>query len=181
MKRRNELILLVGLLAALPLIYWWQTSSSSGSSADTPATGRVTLLKIENPSLHSEQLERIHKQEYEGTHRNIFSASAPPPPASAATQAGAAARPFVGPLPPPPPPPVDTQGVTFFGTVTDRRTGRRRAFFNKDEDIFIAAEGDTVMKRFRLVHIGNNTVELEEISSGRHATLTMEQPPTPRS
>ena len=33
--------------------------------------------------------------------------------------------------------------------------------------------GDILLGRFRLVQIGNNTAELEETGSGRHATLNM--------
>jgi hypothetical protein len=33
-----------------------------------------------------------------------------------------------------------------------------------------------VLGRFRLLQIGNSSVELEETSTGRRATLTMEEP-----
>ena len=39
------------------------------------------------------------------------------------------------------------------------------------------AEGDTFLNRFRLVHIGNDSADVEEISTGRHATVQMVQPP----
>jgi hypothetical protein len=36
--------------------------------------------------------------------------------------------------------------------------------------------GETLLGRFRLVQIGNSSVEMEEIGTGRRATLTMEEP-----
>jgi hypothetical protein len=44
------------------------------------------------------------------------------------------------------------------------------------ENVYIIGVGETLLGRYRLVQIGNSSVELEEISTGRHATLTMEEP-----
>jgi hypothetical protein len=63
--------------------------------------------------------------------------------------------------------------ATFFGYVTDSRTGTRRAFFSEGEEVFVVGIGDVLMGRFRLVQIGNSTAEVEETASGRHATLTL--------
>ena len=54
----------------------------------------------------------------------------------------------------------------------------RRAFFatNNNEDVFIAGEGDTLMGRFRVVKLTNTTADVEEVSSGRRATLILEEP-----
>ncbi len=177
MSRRNQYLVLGALLVILAGAFYWNRDASPGLLGDVAAGEAVQPLRIENPSLHLDQLERIRKLEYSGTHRNIFSASLPPPPPSAAANKPA----VTGPPVPPPPPPVDVSGITFFGMVTDAGSGRRRAFFTNGDDVFIAAEGDTLLNRLRVVRIGNNTVDVEEISSGRHATLTMEQPPNPQS
>ena len=52
----------------------------------------------------------------------------------------------------------------------------RRAFFMEGENVYIVAVGEVLLGRYRLVQIGNSSVELEEISTGRRATLTMEEP-----
>ena len=72
------------------------------------------------------------------------------------------------------PPPV-VLPATFFGYVADARSGFRRAFFASGEDVFIIAEGETLMNQFRLLRITNNTAELEEISSGRRTTVALEE------
>ena len=93
-------------------------------------------------------------------------------------------------MPPPPsaivPPPVNAAGptgpaplvipATFYGFVTDAQTGMRRAFFTENENVYIVGVGETLLGRFRLVQIGNSSVEMEELSTGRRATLTMEEP-----
>jgi hypothetical protein len=65
--------------------------------------------------------------------------------------------------------------LKFYGFVDDAHTGARRAFFTNGEDIFIAGIGDTLENRLRVTRIGNDTVELMEISSSRRTTLPIEQ------
>jgi hypothetical protein len=52
----------------------------------------------------------------------------------------------------------------------------RRAFFMEGENVYIIAVGEMLLGRYRLIQIGNSSVELEETSTGRRATLTMEEP-----
>ncbi len=60
--------------------------------------------------------------------------------------------------------------------VTDAQTGMRRAFFIEGENVYVLAVGEVLLDRFRLVQIGNSSAEMEEMSTGRRATLTMEEP-----
>ena len=66
----------------------------------------------------------------------------------------------------------------YFGYVSDYGGNHRRGFFatTNNEDVIIAGEGDTFMGRFRVVHLTNTTADVEEVSSGRRATLTLEEP-----
>src|ERR1019366_8514918 len=79
--------------------------------------------------------------------------------------------------PPPGPAPL-TVDAKYFGYVSDMGGSHRRAFFAtaNNEDVFIAGEGDTLMGRFRVVKLTNTTADVEEVSSGRRATLTLEEP-----
>jgi hypothetical protein len=72
-----------------------------------------------------------------------------------------------------------TVDAKYFGYVSDMAGNHRRAFFasNNNEDVFIAGEGDTLMGRFRVVRLTNTTADVEEVSTGRRATLTLEEPP----
>ena len=67
--------------------------------------------------------------------------------------------------------------ATFFGYVTDARTGAKRAFFNDGDDVYVVAVGETLLGRFRLLQLGNNTAQVEETATGRTATLTMQEDP----
>ena len=50
------------------------------------------------------------------------------------------------------------------------------AFFTSGDEVLIVPEGDTFLNGLRLLHIGNDSAEVEEVSSGRHATVPMVQP-----
>jgi hypothetical protein len=64
-----------------------------------------------------------------------------------------------GPPPPPPPPPIN---LKYYGYTSKRADGLKRAFFLDGDDIFVAAEGDLIKKRYRVVHIGTNSAEVED-------------------
>lgn len=81
--------------------------------------------------------------------------------------------PFVGPQPAPPPPPLQVP-VEFYGIESSQ--GRQVALLKNGDDVLIVAPGDTFMNRFRLLRIGNQSADVEEISSGRHATLPLVPP-----
>ena len=172
-KSRYELYILGALLVVLTI------AAYSGQSRDSVFTGasasdvKFTPLNVPDPSLRLDLLDRIRKEEYTGRHRNIFSAEPLPPPPSVRAAQQAAAR---GPVVPPPPPPV-TVPATFYGIITDLNTGRKRACFSANsEDVYIVPEGGTLLNQFRIVAIKNNSVEVEELSSGRRTTLMLTQP-----
>jgi hypothetical protein len=169
MSRRAQQAVLAVLLAVLAVVAYRNLRPSGATVSDLPTSIAVQPLKIENPSLHLARLDRIRKLEYKGTHRNIFVAAPLPPPPSEAKKEEAKQ------FGPPPPPPLQVP-LTFFGMETDPRSGSRRAFFSDGDDVYIAKVGQVLLKQFRVVQIGNNTTELEELSSGRRATLTMVPP-----
>jgi hypothetical protein len=55
-------------------------------------------------------------------------------------------------------------------------SGKRLAFFLDGEEVLVVEEGSVFLNRFRLDKIGNDSADVEEISSGRHATVQMVQP-----
>lgn len=178
MSRRAQIVTLCSLLAVFGVVLYVEVFNTSSGNvpvpAPTEALGRYVPLPVENPALRVDELERLRKIEYTGVHRNIFSPTVPPPPAPKLTPAQIKAQQIaLANQPPPPPPPLDVP-ATFFGYVTDARTGLKQAFFTDGDDVFIAGEGELLLGRFRVLKIGNDTAEVEEISSGRRATLTMQ-------
>ncbi len=70
---------------------------------------------------------------------------------------------------PPPPPPVEVP-AQFFGYASMPSSPRRLAFFLNGDDVIVVQEGSVFLSRFRLDKIGNDSADVEEVSSGRHAT-----------
>jgi hypothetical protein len=174
MTRRNQIAtgLLVAILGLLVYIIYSYRQPVVVAVAPGANQGFVPLA-VENPALRLDLLQELKKFQYEGPRRNIFSTVAvavdapvqqlPPTPVVA------------GPIQMPGPPPLVVP-ATFFGRVTDRISGASRAFFNAGDEVYVLGLGEVLLNRFRLVQIGETTAELEELSSGRRTTLTMERP-----
>ncbi len=172
MTRRNQMIVL-GVLVAVLGVTLFLRSRPSDDSVKTPAAARLfTPVNVDNPALRMDILQRFLSLQYKGAHRNIFVASLPPPPPP----------PPVTPVVVAPPvntgPPPLTVEAKYFGFVSDPKGSHRRAFFatTNNEDVFIAGEGDTLLGRFRVVRLTSTAADLEEVSSGRRATLILEEP-----
>ena len=168
MRRRIEFGIFVALALVLGWIgfsYFWRGPQISSVLF---ANEKLEPLAIADPTLRLDLLERVRKLEYKGTHRNIFSASLPPKPQPKVE------TPVVVPTPQDTGPPPLQIPFRFYGYQEDPRTGRRRGFFTDGDDVFIAAEGETIKNRFKVLKIGNQSAEVEEMASGRRATLPLE-------
>lgn len=171
---RTKIYVFLALLVVLGVVLYRVYGPSDSSPAGVfAADGKFQPLDVQAPQLRLDLLDRIHKLEYDGTHRNIFIAAPPPPPPSA--RPVTPQRPFVGPKLPPPPPPVRVPGE-LFGYAQQKGSGRREAFFVDGDDVLVVGEGETFLNRFRLVHVGEDSADVVEISSGRHATVPMTAP-----
>jgi hypothetical protein len=174
-SRATEIKILAALVVILAVVAYWNFRPRAMDGSGEPESVSVQPLRVPDPSLHLGRLARIREMEYAGTHRNIFSATPPPPPSVKAaqlrkTQAVQSTGPAV-------PPPLQVP-LTFYGMAVDPKSGTKLAFFTSGDHVYIASQGETLLGRFRLMQIGSNTVEFQEISSGRTATLTMTPPVT---
>jgi hypothetical protein len=141
---------------------------------------RPVLSQID-PRLHLELLAKLRDVADQGNGRNLFQFGPPPPPPGAKLNAKLPNviepvltdnRPVAPPLPaaaPPPPPPP----FKYYGVITDRVTGRKTAFFLEGEEIYKAAEGEMVKKRYRVVRFGVSSVVLEDTELKRQSTLQL--------
>jgi hypothetical protein len=134
------------------------------------------LPPVENPQLHIPAVDRARKTEYKSGGRNIFSRDLPPPPA--------AIHPKPDPIPQPAPvikeePKVPPLPVKFYGFGTVPNGTVRLAFFTNGEDIYVVAEGELLLNRFRILRIGNANLEYEEVSSGLRGTANLEEQGAP--
>jgi hypothetical protein len=176
MSTRNQMYMLFALLVVLAgVAYYFFAGHGQGASnpAVVAADTKFRPLDVQEPQLRLDLLANLQKLEYTGAHRNIFVAEPPPPPQA---QVEAASARFVGPRVPPPPPPVQVPGE-LFGYASEPSSGNRVAFFSEGDDVLVVAEGASFLGRFRLIHVTDSSADVEEISSGRHATVPMAQPP----
>jgi len=73
------------------------------------------------------------------------------------------------PVGPPPPPPIN---LKYFGTAV-RVSGRRQAFLLQGEDVYLASEGDIVARKYRIVTIGTNNIQVEDLVNKDTQTLPL--------
>ena len=138
------------------------------------AQSRLPAVSPLDPTLRLDELKQSEQTEYKGSGRNIFAKYEPQP------------KPVESPLktknnvPPPPqcpgdprcpPPPIP---LKFYGFAS--RPGEpKRIFLSSGEDVFIAAEGEVVNRRYRVLHIGVNSVEIEDVLSNNRQTIPLTQ------
>jgi len=177
MRKQIQIYVLAGLLVVLAYLLAHAYLGGSGPIGVQASDTNFTPLNVEEPELQLYKLEGLQKLEYTGTHRDIFSNVAPPP----APVGGPAApknthRPFPTVQQPPPPPPVQVPG-TLYGYAAMKESGKRVAFFQEGEDILVVEEGTEFLHNYRLIKVGPDSADVIEISSNRHASVPMTQPP----
>jgi hypothetical protein len=162
--------------AAAPL-----TMPSPDFSANTPPSTQISLTKNRNPgkkqalgrsldpTLRFDLLRASEDTKYEGTGRNIFKVfvEIPKPITPVAPQPVRAQ----GPPPPPPPPPIN---LKFYGFATPTG-GVKRVFLADGEDVFIAKEGEIVDRRYKVVRISPNSVEILDVLSNNRQNIPLMQ------
>jgi hypothetical protein len=145
---------------------------------------QIDPLRVD-PTLKLDLLAKLQSVEPSPNGRNLFQFGAPPakapdkalPPEPIAK----VEKPFYGPkyvepAPPaakpaePPPPPIT---LKYYGYSTARVNGKRTAFFLDGEDIYLAAEGDVLKKRYKVVRLGTTSVIMEDLDFKKQQTLPL--------
>ncbi len=149
--------------------------TGQGVAAGVAATKMASTSSSLDPTLDERAMLRTESLVYSGTGRNIFSLvyvppaaklSGPLPPARPTNAVAAVAAPTG----PPPPPPIN---LKFFGTEV-AGNGKRQAFLLHDEDVYLAAEGDIVARRYKIVSISSSSVQVEDLSNENTQTLQLQ-------
>lgn len=158
--------------ATAPLVQTAAAPARPSSSTEHPAAKAPHLGANLDPSLHFEVMRQAESLEYTGRGRNIFSANSAQ--LAAIPKVTRPVRPVTqtvatGPPIPPPPPTID---LKFFG-YSSQKTGPRKAFLLHGEDVFIAAEGEVVDHRYRVVKISPFSIDLEDLPYHDTQTITL--------
>jgi hypothetical protein len=175
MAKQTQIYVLIALLLLAAYVYYAERSEGPGMAGVLASDATFHPLDVEEPHLRLDLLDKIKKLDYSGSHRNIFVFGPPPPPPKSAEQIARDNYRVQGPQKPPPPPPV-TVPAQLFGSALMSRTGKRVAFFLQGDEVLVVEEGSVFMDRYRLDKINNDSADVEETSSGRHATVQMVQP-----
>lgn len=144
-------------------------SNSRTRSAGKKPSGPSSL----DPTLHLDLLKASEETKYEGTGRNIFRVFVEPPPQ--VVKSPVLDHKVVADNTPPPPPPPPPSNLKFYGFATSRPDGAKRIFLIKNEDVFIAAEGDIVDRRYKVVRISPNGVEILDVLSNNRENIPLAQ------
>lgn len=174
----------LALVAVFTLARWLMAPQPqvATKTAPSPAAGTAAgrrggtrpappmLLSGLDPTLRLDWLRASEAVKYEGKGRNIFRADSVPPPDTSVK------NPVVDktPLPPPGPPPPPPINLKFYGFAS--KPGQpKQVFLSQGEDVFIAAEGDIVNRRYKVVRIGATSVEVEDLQYNHRQTLPLTQ------
>ena len=184
-ENKKELVVMAVLMAvAIPLLLYSFRDQLFGSasaanvpvaSITSPATKGAstgTLHDNADPRLRTDILEASRKVKYEAGGRNIFRMEAPK---IEPTKVAVRERPPIGPpapptpTPTPPPPPIP---ITYYGYAS-RPGEAKRIFLQKtgEEDVFVAAQGDIVARRYRVVQIQPTSVTMEDVITNNRQAI----------
>lgn len=191
-ENRNKLIIAVVLMVvAVGLLGQWLFSSGGTSSAasispsalSVPVGSTTTARKIIHgnkpvktersldPTLRLDLLSTSEGTKYEGKGRNIFRAEAEVIPQAKFNPMRSMPTPPPEPQGPPPPPPIP---LRFYGFAS--RPGEpKKIFLSQGDDVFIAGEGDIVDRRYKILQISPNSVEVEDVLTNNRQSLPLTQ------
>ncbi len=141
-----------------------------GSKAGKKAQAAASL----DPTLQLKLLEASEQTKYSGSGRNIFvsQAEAIPQPKGPGVTDHTKVTPKWTPPPVPQAPPIP---LKFFGFASQPGEPKR-IFLSQGEDVFIAAEGEIVDRRYKIVRISATSVEIQDVvNSGPPQSIPLTQ------
>jgi hypothetical protein len=159
----------------LPIFIGSPSSPDSSAQAAAPIATRLSATHGGSKSRHKERTESLdptlrldllaasEQTRYEGNGRNIFVSQAEnvviPTPMGPGHTDGPKMPEAWHPPTPPPPAPIP---LKFFGFAS--KSGEpKRIFLSEGEDVFVAGEGEIVDRRYKVIRISPNSVEIQDV------------------
>ncbi len=187
-KTKTILAAVLAVLAIFTIVHAFRggddESSSPAASAPKPGTttsnaaarkpgsqggrkgGPPVLAQTLDPTLRFDLLKTSEEVEYKGSGRDIFRSQSEPAPIPKALPPDQQPKPVYT---PPPPPPIN---LKFYGFASSK-DGNKRIFLSQGEDIFVAKEGQVIDRRYRIVKINANSVDVEDVLTNNRQTLPL--------
>jgi hypothetical protein len=172
MKQQNQIIALIALLVVAGAIWYWNSHQNAVPAGASSIASTYAPMNVENLSPRIWERDNSRKSEYHGTGRDPFSAVPPPPPPAPTPKPGD--KNYVPPPPPPPPKAELPPNLKFYGYGTVPNGTARRAYLSDGEEVYIVAEGDTLLGHYRILKIGNATLDFEDTSLHVQGQKSME-------
>ncbi len=190
-ENRKQLIVLgvLGAIAIGTMAYeFWPASQTAAPAAEQRAatTTKPTMRRTASgkmvpvveprldPTLDLTLLAQSEEIKYAGNGRNIFAAGSVPietPKKNGTAQGNDQVGSIRQPPPVAPPPPIT---LKFYG-FANRPGETKKVFLSQGEDIFIAAEGDIVDRRYKVLRISPTTVDVEDVLYNNRQSLPLTQ------
>lgn len=139
-----------------------------------------------DPALHTEILAKLRDVRLRNPGRNLFQfgeAPAPPrppepkiipkplgPDGRPIDEGASQSQPTSTPIKPPPP----QIPLRYYGFASPRQSTDKRAFFMEGEEIRIAAEGDLIRQRYKIIQIGPKSAIVEDTQHDNRQTLAIQ-------
>jgi hypothetical protein len=145
-----------------------------GRAAQQSRTTGPTLNTSLDPRLNLKLLNETESMQYDGNGRNIFKSNAEEamakiPVAVATALKKQPEQPIApGPPPPPLPPPIP---LKFFGFATQQ--GGKKVLLLSGDDVFVATEGEIVQRRYKIMKINANNIEVMDVLSNNKQTIPL--------
>jgi hypothetical protein len=181
------LLVLAGIAVLLLAWEFWPSSPRPASPLAAKTTAAPTRSGVRrtasgkpvrtfeprlDPTLDLDMLNHSEQIKYAGNGRNIFVAGSVAkievPKGHGVTDVQSEIK---APPPVPPPPPIT---LKFFG-FANRPGETKKVFLVQGEDIFIAAEGDIVDRRYRVLRISPSAVDVEDVINNNRQSLPLTQ------
>jgi hypothetical protein len=177
MNQKTKIAMLAVLMLAAAAVFYYDSKGVSFPGKAVPFALRpYSPLPVENPALQRWKLEASRRTEYKSSGRDLFSQTLPPAPVRHVPEPVRDPGPQ---LPVEPPPPSLPANMKFFGYGTVPNGTSKRAFLSDGEQVYIVGEGDTLLGRFRILRIGNASLEFEEVGTGKRNSASLDEQAAP--
>jgi hypothetical protein len=175
MVKRQRVVMMAGggLALAVALYAWLQGKPTTATASAGPRVGaaaRAGAAPAELPRIGLDRVDQRPGPVLVGK-RDIFAFGPPPAPPVTEAQATATPPPVITmptPVPtpagPPPPPPIN---VKYIGSVEAEKGPKVAFFLTEQKEVITGQVGDTVMNRFKVVRIGIESVDVQDVGSGQ--------------
>lgn len=149
---------------------------------DRNPANRPDPTKID-PTLKLDALAKVQNVDLAGGSRNLFQ-FAPAPPKEA-PKLVASNEPIVPvhvwqgprmpapPAPPPPPPPPPPITLKFYGYSISADNQKRTAYLLDGDEIYLASEGQTLKRRYKIMRIGPTSILIEDLDAHRQQSVPL--------